>query len=290
MSRTIVLKNDVNRRAGNIHHEGYVLAEDLVHCTKCQEPIEDDETCYYAVKNRGYDSHSAGYFHIRCEPDNAVKPFTDRRTSCVFCSTSENLDRITYTKHRSRICYHFTCLSQAKDESIPEKKLKTLLAKRNKGRISRGKIHYEVIIDPYNGLDLIYNEKNPRYAIHGGQEKIARVILRTLDGKLSEVRVGREVYLYQSGKFVSRATVEHRIDKTIEDAQRERYYWGVRLEEKDKAGILQLYDDLSETFTNRGYPKSGERLDSDYRLRFLLATGNSIEGFINAKKPEETGE
>ncbi len=287
MSREIILKNDVNRRAGSIHHEGYVLAEDMVHCTNCKEPIEDDETCYYAVKNRGYDSHSAGYFHIACEPDNAVKPFTDRRTSCIFCQQSEDLDRVAHTKHRQRVCYHEVCLPKVKDETISQVKLKQLLAQRNKGRITRGRIHYEVAFDPYSGLNLIYRETNPKYAYWTEHGQFAKMILRTLDGKLSEVRVNRNIYLYVSGAFIHRDDLRHRFDEEIKLAATSRYYYGLALVEKDKIEVLQLYDDLREKFTDRGHLKSGERFDSDYRLRFLLATGNSIEGFIDAKKPEE---
>ncbi len=279
-SRGIVLKNDVNRRAGTVHEEGYVLDEYRVHCKVCKKVIQDDETIYYAFKNRGGDSHASCYFHLACEPENAVTPFTDRRTSCCFCGVSEDLDRAVPTSHGGNVVYHAECLEpKVGDERISVEVMKRLLSQRNKGRLSRGTIRYGVQIRPYSGFKLEYG-KGSKWST---EDEYAFVGLRTLDGKLREVRYGYNIVLFESGSFMSPENIQAQISGVLKET---RVWHGTKsLTEEDAEAILQLYDDLKEHYNGKGKPK-GDRVDVDYRMRFLLTTGNSIEGFVNAKRDE----
>ena len=147
-------------------------------------------------------------------------------------------------------------------------KIKEKMKKRAEGRLKRGEVHYEVKIDPYTELELSrIQEAGYRY----DRTNHVEITLKPLDGKLVQATWDWGVNLFRSGGWGKQEDIKYNLDTTPLRDKEHR---------PDLETLLKVQEDLKKHFDQRGRV-IGERLDADYKLRFVLNYGTSIEGAVN---------
>lgn len=252
-----VWKNDVYARGSHVNREGMVTSPKK--CMVCGGNIEATETCIYVFSARGTSAAQSRYVHAACEPQCHIEPINRERSICRVCQKSGNLDGCFKIPGRN-LYYHQSCLPNAPQEVTPEEEVRAKMKKRAEGRLKRGEVYYEVKIDPYTGLDL--SRQNGHYST----ERVV-ITLKPLDGRLVQVSYDWSIYLFRSGHWVE----EKGIKLSLLDRESPN-----NLAET----LLKLQTDLKKHFDARGRV-IGERLDGDYKLRFVLNYGTSLEGAVN---------
>ena len=86
-----------------------------------------------------------------------------------------------------------------------------------------------------------------------------------------------DLSIYKSGRWVPEA----RLREQQEDASKSQ--WRRDIPDKMIEEALKLQKLLQEHYDKKGLPIK-ERIDADYKLRFLIAHGNTLEGVVNDSK------
>ena len=253
-----VWKNDVYARGSHVNREGMVASPKR--CMVCSGNIEATETCIYVFSARGTSAAQSRYVHAACEPQCHIEPINRERSICRVCQKSGNLDGCFKIPGRN-LYYHQSCLPNAPQEVTPEEEVRVKMKKRAEGRLKRGEVYYEVKINPYAGLELFRVDHH----ISGPNKVI--IVLKPLDGRLVRVSYDWSTRLFVKGCWVP----ESKLREFMEEEE----------EKKDVVEtLLKLQTDLKKYFDARGRV-IGERLDCDYKLRFVLNYGTSLDGAVN---------
>lgn len=261
----IVFKNDVHVHGSSVTRDGIVIRKK---CACCRKEIGDLETVYYVFRARGTASATACYVHIDCEKNYRFPPETNKRTWCRICGKNEDLDG----RMPPGLFYHSACLPNAKKETLPEEEIKRKLVKRTEGRFKRARLYYDIPIMPYEGVKLHHTPRQWHR-----DDSAVRVEARLLDGKIVQASF-RRVYIFTSGHWNS---VEEIKRQAVQDC-----FTRQPLTSKEIDALLQVYRDLQQHYDKRGRP-IGERMDADFKLRFLLEHGTTVEGIINEAREKE---
>ena len=260
-----VWKNDVYAHGARVNKEGMVIKPKK--CMECNEAIDATETCIYVFAARGTSAAQSRYVHAACESKCHIEPISRKGSVCRVCQKSGNLDGCFRLPGRN-IYYHQSCLPNARREVVPEEQIKEKMKKRAEGRLKRGEVHYEVKINPYTGLEL---SRIQEAGYHYDRTNHVEITLKPLDGKLVQATWGWGVNLFRSGGWGKQEDIKYNLDTTPLRDKEHR---------PDLETLLKVQEDLKKHFDQRGRV-IGERLDADYKLRFVLNYGTSIEGAVN---------
>jgi len=275
----IVWKNNVNARAGTTS-DGVMQFKR--HCSVCEKEIEDFETVLYCFLGRGTQSANAIYVHRECE-QNYVGTKISKRVKCRICEGGENLDGVLPLNYDRKIFYHRSCLSKIESETIPLEKVRESATKRVKNRIAKVKVEYVMsLTPPYEGLVLrqkgcadIDYYKDPHF----------NVCIRPIDGKLLWCYLKWQYarcFVFNEKSWNPELKEEGGDTSILFTNIIERM--GFQKFPKDSIEMYnEMYKstitDLQKRFDNVGQP-IGPRLDIDFKIRFLLKHGCSLEGLL----------
>jgi hypothetical protein len=271
----IVWKNNVNAHAGATP-DGVMQFKR--HCSVCKKEIGDFETVLYCFLGRGTQSANAIYVHKECE-QSYVGTKISKRVKCRICEGGENLDGVLPLNYDRKIFYHRSCLSKIESETVPLEKVRESATKRVKNRIAKVKVEYVVGLDfPYEGLML---RQKGCANIDRYKDPHLNMCIRPIDGKLLwcllEWQYAR-CFVFNEEGWILGLNEEDKDSFTFSINALGRI--GFQKLPKDSIEVYKAtIIDLQKHFDNAGQP-IGPRLDIDFKIRFLLKHGCSLEGLL----------
>lgn len=255
-STGIVIKNDVHARGCPLSKMGVARKHK---CEVCKEVFSDTEDVYYAFSQRGTMSAASSYIHPACIATYR-KQSTKGGLYCRLCEKEEPDMRIL-TGHARGFWIHEACLENVDRETVPVETIPDRVRRRYEARFKRIELFYGVTMFEDGSL---YLDRNSRFSAE------AQITVRMLDGKLKRAYFNN-VNLFIGGHWTAEEDYG-RLRKPEYDFER-------AVSEKQIAAAKEWQEKLQKYYDKRGYP-IGDRLDADFKLRFLLENGNSVEGII----------
>lgn len=254
MINSIIWKNNVNVHAPICHTS---FKQGKRSCGVCKKDIGDFETVLYCFLGRGTQFSNISCIHAECEP-SCTTTKVSKHYPCRLCGKKGGVDGVIPLRWGRKFFYHRSCLFNIKSEITPIEQIHKLAIKRIKDRFMKATTAYYIKLDfPYTGLLLEEDEGNHQCNI--------KLHVRSIDGKM--VWCFADLYNNRFWLFDKSWKPHSFIEKNLNgDERTKEVFWAV-------------LSDLEKFYDNNGFPL-GLRPDIDFKMRFLLKHGCSMEGAL----------